>query len=645
MRSQIPARLLRNLRRRFILFAIFSIAFSTLPASRSVPEEETGQIGPSDPVEVEAFFDGMMSTQLREKEIAGAVVSVVRDGEILLSKGYGYADVESRRPIDPERTLFRIGSVTKLFTWTAVMQLVEQGRLDLEADINQYVGFQIPETYPEAITLTHLMTHTPGFEEDLRDIFTESLEMAEPLGDWLAARIPARVRPPGVFAAYSNYGTALAGHIVERVSGISWEEYVERFILEPLQMRQTTALQPLPESLAGDMSHGYSRKGGLFEAQPWEFMPGDAPAGSISASASDMARFMSAHLNHGFLGESRILGRETSLKMQKRHFHHDLRLPGFSLGFYEMNSHGERIIGHSGGTQWFHTLLLLFPERKLGIFVSYNTDSAGALTFNSLLATILDRYFPEPPPEFSAASPEELKRLTGVYRFNRMSYTTYQKVLGLLLSVRLRADGGALVADSPIGTFRMKQVEPRLFREELGSIQVAFRGGQDAPATHAFLSVAPMMALERVPWHGEPRLHFLSLVAGLVASAGMLAGGAAGWIRGRFRPSAAAPRAVVLTRRALLGAAVCNVGFIVWMAVLASDMWSLLRSPLTGLKLALSLPVLGLVFHSIAIVGVALMWQFGFGSRWLRVCYTLIALLGLLFAWSLNYWNLLGWRM
>src|SRR4030095_12265782 len=170
------------------------------------------------------------------------------------AKGYGWADVDKRIPVNPETTMFRIGSVSKLFTWTSVMQLVEQGKLDLNTDINRYLDFQIPATYPEPITLAHVMTHTPGFEEDSRDLCTTDSAHITPMGKWLPTHMPKRVRPPGTFSSYSNWATATAGYIVERASGKSWDEYIEANILGPLGMEHTTGRQPLPAKFAADMT-------------------------------------------------------------------------------------------------------------------------------------------------------------------------------------------------------------------------------------------------------------------------------------------------------------------------------------------------------------------------------------------------------
>ncbi|MGH7720067.1 MAG: serine hydrolase domain-containing protein, partial [Gemmatimonadaceae bacterium] len=262
-------------------------AQDTPPVAIAAGRTDSPRRGPSDPREIEAFLDGMMAAHLDEKHVAGAVVSVVRNGELLFTKGYGFADHDKRAPVDPAHTLFRIGSVSKLFTWTAVMQLVEQGKLQLDRDVNDYIDFTIPATYPQPITLRHLLTHTPGFEDRGLGLFSPK---RVPRGEWLAENMPARVRPPGTFSAYSNYGTSLAGYIVERASGMPWEEYVERRILQPLGMRNTTAREPLPPALAPQMSGGYEWKGDRMGARDFEVVGASAPAGSVSSTGADMAR-------------------------------------------------------------------------------------------------------------------------------------------------------------------------------------------------------------------------------------------------------------------------------------------------------------------------------------------------------------------
>src|SRR6185436_7595239 len=206
--------------------------------------------------DVETFLDGLVPLQLAQDDIAGATIAIVKDGKVLFSKGYGYADIEKKKPVSAEETLFRPGSVSKLFTWTAVMQLFEQGKLDLDRDVNSYIDFKIPDAFGQPISVKNLLEHTPGFEEQIKDLIRTDPEIPN-LGEYLKTHIPGRIYPPGTVPAYSNYGAALAGYIVERVSGIPFDQYIEENIFKPLGMTHSTFRQPLPSELSPNMSNGY----------------------------------------------------------------------------------------------------------------------------------------------------------------------------------------------------------------------------------------------------------------------------------------------------------------------------------------------------------------------------------------------------
>jgi CubicO group peptidase (beta-lactamase class C family) len=554
--------------------------------------------------------------------------------------------VAERTPVDPARTLFRIGSVTKLFTWTAVMQLVESGELDLDADIGTYLDFEIPATWEQPITLRHVMTHTPGFEEDGRDLFTEDPAEIVPMGEWLATHVPGRVRPPGAFSSYSNFATAMAGYVVERVSGIPYDEYVERHILEPLGMAHSTTRQPLPPHLAGDMSEGYAWEDARFVPKPFEIIEGAAPAGSLSASATDMARFMLAHLNDGELGGARILSAKTAALMHGRAFGHDDRLNAFALGFYEKSRPGLRVIGHGGDTNWFHTDLALIPSEDLGVFVSYNTASGGELSFGPFLDVFLDHYYPAAPEP--AAVPDDVRlvseRVAGEYAFNRRSYTTFQKAFGLAQGVRVAADeDGSLVLSWALGTSRFDPVGPLLYREYLGEDLLSFREDEDGRVTYGFLGLAPMMVLERVPWYESRTLHLVLLGAAVLVFLGTLAAAPRRWWRRRRGVSL--PGDALPGRRVLAAMAVANLAFVVTLVVLLSDPTSVMSGPLTGLKVALALPVAGLVLGLVAAYVAFLQWRRASGTLGARLRYGGVVAIALVFAWSLSVWNLLGWKL
>lgn len=591
--------------------------------------------------ELEGFLDGVMIANLRDEHVAGATVAVVKDGELFFAKGYGYADVEKRVPVDAGKTLFRIGSISKLFTWTAILQLVEEEKVSLDADVNTYLDFKIPATFPAPIALRHMMTHTPGFEDDARDLWARDVSGIVPLGAWLASHVPARVRPPGELASYSNYAAALAGYVVERASGTPWGERIEQRVLAPLGMEHASVRQPLPESLRADMSKGYEYDGGRFVEQDWEMIQGAAPAGSMSASATDMAKFMLAHLSGGSFRGGRILSEASVERMHARVFAHDERIPGSALGFYEKSSHGLRIIGHSGNTRWFASDLALIPSEHLGLFVSYNTNTARELNLFAFLGQFLDHYYPSTPPV--VALPPDAKaqaeHVAGEYAFLRRSYTTYQKVGDLEGAVHVEADeDGKLRMHSPFGDTELVPVGPLLYRDAHGDDLVAFRSDG-----HAFLGSVPVIALERVPWRESHEMHYAILGAAGVAFVLTLFAAAGRKLRRWFgtpRPEDPLPG-----RGLLLAAVLANVVFAVAFLAIASDTTALVTSPMTGLKIALVLPVLGGVFALASAFAAVRQWRTRAGTLCARLRYDATVVLALLFTWSLHTWNLLGWRM
>jgi CubicO group peptidase (beta-lactamase class C family)/uncharacterized membrane protein len=382
--------------------------------------------------DVEAFLDGIVPLQLSQNDIAGATVSIVRDGKLLFVKGYGYADVQKKQSVSAQETLFRPGSISKLFTWTAIMQLFEQGKLDLDRDVNEYLDFKIPEAFGKPITLKNIMTHTPGFEEQIKDLFTTS--GTPNLGEYLKTHIPARIYPPGTVPAYSNYATALAGYIVQRVSGRPFDEYIAENIFKPLNMTRSTFAQPLPSSLTPSMSAGYQL--GSDAAQPFEVI-NPFPAGSLSSSATDMAQFMMAHLQDGQLGEAHILKPETARLMHSRLFALDDAANAMCYGFYEESRNGHRIIGHGGDTIYFHSDLHLVLDQKVGFFVSYNSagkeTGLGAFPRTLLWEAFLDRYYPySGSAAASSNSNDAAKAVAGTYTLSRRSETSFLAIASVL---------------------------------------------------------------------------------------------------------------------------------------------------------------------------------------------------------------------
>ncbi len=413
---------------KYILTLLITIVFSSSGISQSL----------TDTVRLEAFMDGIINTHLRDLHIAGATVSVIKDSKIILAKGYGYADVKKRIPVDPAISLFRIGSISKMFTWISVMQLVSKGKLRLDEDVNHYLkDFKIPEAYPTPVTLKDLMTHTPGFEDLVIGLFGKDSLTLKPLAEIFKKEMPLRVREPGSFASYSNHGTGMAAYIVEQVSGMSFNDYVEKNILEPLQMRHTSFLQPLPARLRADLSHGYSYKGGEFVEEGFEYVP-LYPVGAAASSATDMTHFMRAILQNGRWKDFIMLDSATLAFMEQPAHRHHPDVNPMRYGFMDLSRNGVTVIGHGGNTFWFHSLMALFPESNAGLFISFNTDKGGSTSLD-VLNEFMDEYFPEKNPLKTpiASSKKFLKQFEGAYRVNRFAYNDITTVSSLLGHIKV----------------------------------------------------------------------------------------------------------------------------------------------------------------------------------------------------------------
>jgi CubicO group peptidase (beta-lactamase class C family) len=440
-----------------------------VPASATPTEAHT-----LDAQDVNAFLDGYMPYALKSGDIAGAVVVVVKDGQILTERGYGYANVAKQTPVDPQKTLFRPGSISKLFMWTAVMQLQEQGKIDLDADINRYLDFKVPAKDGKPVTMRNLMTHTPGFEEWGKRLFVANAGRMGTLRDYVI-HVPANIYGPGKTIAYSNYGAALAGYIVQRVSGEEFTAYIERHILTPLNMRHSTFVQPLPANLAPDMAAGYTLASA--PAKPFEFVNG-APAGSLSATGDDMSHFMIAHLQNGQYGGVQILKPETAKYMHQTAYTPVPPLNGMALGFYREDRNGHAVVAHAGDTRLFHSELHLLIDDNVGLFISISGGKAPAAELGNgmrplLYRAFMDRYFPAPATAAiptSATAKHDAGLIAGRYVSSGRSATDFLAIGSLLSQTTVKAlpDGTIQVSsykDAANAVKTWREIGPMLWQE------------------------------------------------------------------------------------------------------------------------------------------------------------------------------------
>lgn len=462
--------------------------------------------------DLEAFLDALIPSQLENRNIAGAVVSVVKDSQVLFAKGYGYADFDAKKPVLADQTLFRPGSISKLFTATAVMQLVEQGKLDLDRDVNDYLDFAIPKTYLEPVTLRRLLTHTAGFEETLKNLFVANESNLKPLRTYLVNQMPQRIFPPGKVVAYSNYGFTLAGYIVERVSGEKFGRYIDNHILKPLRMTNSTFDQPLPSALAPQMSQGYLTA----TKKPRDFELVEAtPAGALTTSATDMTRFMLAFLQDGAVDGVAILKPETVRQMQTRQLELHPMLNGLGLTFIEYSMNGQRIIAHGGDTISFHSDMVLVPEAHAGYFISYNGagNNVGGGR-GEVLRAFVSRYFPNQGEPKADIDPNTAKSdgraVSGVYEVTRRGETTFMKILALVGQFRVSSDkDGVLTIEgnkNQRGELKKwREVAPLVYNEINGPEKIAFRRDPSGAVREMLPSIAIYQG-QRVPWYTNKRL-------------------------------------------------------------------------------------------------------------------------------------------
>jgi CubicO group peptidase (beta-lactamase class C family) len=476
--------------------------------------------------DVEAWVDGFLPYAIERGDIAGAVVAVVKDGQVLFEKGYGYADVKRRRPVDPARTLFRPGSVSKLFTWTAVMQLVEQGKLDLDRDVNAYLDFKVPDAFGAPVTLRNAMTHTAGFEEVDKNVITSDSTDILPLGTFLKAWTPTRIFPPGKVPAYSNYATALAGYIVQRVSGEPFDEYVERHIFAPLGMEHASFRQPLPPRLRQDAAEGYDQASSG-TPKPYE-MVAPAPAGSLAASGDDMARFMIAHLQNGRFGQGEILKPETAKLMHGTALTILPRVNRMLLGFYETNRNGRRAIAHGGDTYYFHSDLHLFVDDGVGIFLSMNSggkEGATSAIRSAFFEQFTDRYLPGEEHDGkvdSATAAAHARLLAGTYVNSRRSESNFIGLLGLLGPGKVTVNDDGTVGVSFLEGLngepkRWREIEPFVWREVDGKNLLAARVENGRVTMFSGDEISPFMVFMPPPAWKAPALLKWSLIGAIVA--------------------------------------------------------------------------------------------------------------------------------
>ena len=603
--------------------------------------------------DLSAFLDGLMPLQLQREDIAGAVIVVVKDGKTIFAKGYGYSNVEKRTPVSPENTLFRPGSISKLFNWTSIMQQVEQGKLDLDRDVNDYLDFKIPATFPKPITLRNAMTHTPGFEETVQMLFVKDASQLTPLGQYLPEHLPERIFPPGTTPAYSNYATAMAGYILQRVSGESFDDYIDNHIFHPLGMMHCTVRQPLPAALKDMMSNGYSVASQ--PAKPFEFVEA-SPAGSSSVTGAEMAHFMIAHLQDGKYENTQILRPETARLMHSRQFENMPEMNAMALGFYEETRNGHRIIGHGGDTEVFHSDLHLILDQGVGFFVSYNSAGKGEISpREALWHAFLDRYYPyEPPPAAAPANAAaDAQLVSGRYLSSRRADTTIIKVSNVAGQPKVYSNSDGTISVNALKDLngqpkKFQEIGPLLFREVHGQEKVGFK--RDDKGNLVLVIDFPFFVFERTPANENTAFQAPLIIAVLVILVlTLLLWPIAALLRKHYRhPLSLTPqqrRLRLLVRLTCLLDVLFVAVFIGFFSMAEKDIGILSPRFNPMLRIIQLVGWLGVLGTILALINALRSWREQ-GRWWMsKLGDLLIALACVGFVWFVFTWNMLHWSL
>lgn len=412
-----------------------------------------------------AFLDAFFARADVLSQASAFVVSVVQDGRVLAEKGYGVTDKTSGKPVDPADTTFRIGSVSKVFTVLALMQLVDQGKVSLQDDIQKYLGgYKLTNPFDKPVTVEMLLTHTTGFEvrdpTDANILYDPSQKPLE-LKEALFEIFPPVVREPGTSYMYDNFASGLVGYIVQEASGEPFNEYMIKHVFEPLGMTSSSFVQS--DDLLGRLPTVYGADG--TPAPVYRLSPDVIPEGSLITTASDMSRFMISFLNGGKTQDGKtILSQQSIQAMSTYHLQIDPDVPDMAYGFEAPplpDSNGQNVIAKGGSIPGFGSFMWLLPDKKTGVFVTVNSDSDVMLR---LYEEYMDRFYPGETkfgdPDYQARTQAELKKFEGTYADLR---------LGLLTSIKANEDGTLTSGNSAGVRATLTQRGDLLFVDEYGN--------------------------------------------------------------------------------------------------------------------------------------------------------------------------------
>ncbi|MCQ8876978.1 beta-lactamase family protein [Pseudoalteromonas shioyasakiensis] len=623
---------------KVLIKCILVIAFlGVAPQLRATP------LDVSNPEVLEAYFDGVVKNNMEKGHSPSGVVTVMKDNQVIFTKGYGYSDFDKKIPVDPNTTLFRPGSISKLFTWVSVMQLVEQGKLDLDTDVNSYLKeVKVEDSWPgKPVTLRHILTHTAGFEDAaIGHLIIKEQSRIVPLAQALAAYQPKRINPPGEHVAYSNWATALAGLIVADVSGQNFNDYVQTHIFDVLGMTHTTFVEPLPEHLIDLRAKAYTFSQGTYVETGYELVSNFGPAGASATTALDMAKFARAILNGGSYQSERILKASTMSQMLNEGFVHDERVRGMGLGFikYRYGADDLELFGHNGATTAFLSNFILSKSQNLMLFTSFSGNPLPGAVHKAVVKGFYDEFFPH-TTEKSFIKGVDATKYAGSYTSWRSNFTQLESLLRLTseLKVIALADCETLL----IMGKRYKAVDTNLFEEVNGYGRIAFQQSAEGEITSFVVDGFGVQQFFRTPMAASADTTVLIISLILIIFTAVI-------LRICYQFSSF-KNMVGIERKASLASiatAMMNILFFVFLFItLSSGVDDMVFKIPLGMKIALCFALLATAAVIVQLRYLLVVWQQkAFKNTLARVRYSLVTLSGLYMVWFFYYWNLLGFN-
>ncbi|MEK4514735.1 serine hydrolase [Paenibacillus sp. FSL H8-0122] len=465
-----------------------AVQAAAVPPASAPPAAAAAAAKPLTTENAAAFLKQFFSSDAVKAQLSGAVVVVVKDGKTVIEEGFGFADKDAKSKVDPDKTVFRLASVSKTFTATAAMQLVEQGKLDLKADFQVYTGpmaFDNPFGVP--VTVGDLLTHTTGFRiqdplpEDINEDFTTKVSIE----DYVVKHMPPVVREPGTSYMYDNFASLLLGLVVEKASGMPYEDYMQQHVFAPLKMDSSGFL--LEGKLKDNLATAYDATGKKVDL--YNVTPTVMPHGGMLSTGDDVGRFMTAFLNGGAAGTNRILKADTVQSMEEYRSSIHPMLPNTTYGFesaFQLPGAGSspKIITKAGDLIGFSSYMFLIPEQNTGVFIGYNQQSAlRELFYPAFIQTFFPQYAaPVKLDAYKPMSADALKAFTGYYADLRI------KSLVSTVSVQ---NGALTINDALLGSRKLIQIDDNLFKDELTGKLTGFAmkdGGQSAYMKEPYLN-------------------------------------------------------------------------------------------------------------------------------------------------------------